>query len=220
MHPLQSELIAILAEARQRSIPLVVLGAFAVRTYLRAPDQRFTHDVDLLALPDALDALGELLTSRGYHVYRSAPWWRAERGSGKERVLLDIASGAVVDMASFESYPLAPTEARQRAEPGGEPIPVPALEDLLAMKILSHRDKDILDVVALLRDAGDTIEKDRFRAQIEARDLELPLRRGYLEIVASIESGELARLWELRTGAPPPDDLLPDAVSRLHDLFR
>ena len=220
VHPLRDELTAILAEARQRAISLVVLGAFAVRTYLREPDRRLTHDLDLLTQPDALDALGELLTSRGYTVYRSAPWWRAERGSGKERMLVDIASGAVVDMASFESYPLSPAEARQRAEPGGDPIPVPQLEDLLAMKILAHRDKDILDVVALLRDAGDAIDGNAFSTRVEARDLEIPLRRGYLEIVAALESGELARLWELRTGVPSPDDLLPGALSRLHALFR
>lgn len=220
MHPLRTELSAILAEAHQRSIPLVVLGAFAVRTYLREPDQRLTLDLDLLAQPDALDALAELLTSRGYRVYRSNPWWRAERGSGRDRILVDIASGAVVDMASFESYPLALAEAQQRAEPGGDLIPVPPLEDLLAMKILAHRDKDILDVVALLRDAGDALDGKAFNARIEARDLEVSLRRGYLEIVAAIESGELARLWELRNGSPPPADLLPGALARLHALFR
>jgi hypothetical protein len=220
VHPLQAELTAILADAQQRSIALVVLGAFAVRTYLREPDQRLTHDLDLLTPLDALPALGELLTSRGYQVYRSAPWWRGERGTGKDRILVDIAAGAVVDMASFESYPLSPSEAQERAEPGGAPIPVPPLEDLLAMKILAHRDKDILDVVALMRDAGDALDEQAFARRIEVRDLEVPLQRGYLEIVAAIDSGELARLWELRTGARPAPDLLPAALARLHALFR
>jgi hypothetical protein len=215
-----SELSVILTEAGQRAIPLIVIGAFAVRTYLREPSRRLTHDLDLLAQPDTLAVLGDLLTGRGYHVYRSAPWWRAERGSGKDRILIDIASGAVVDVASFESYPLTPADACQRSELGGVPILLPVLEDLLAMKLLAHRDKDILDVVELLRDAGDSLKRDLFRDHVEARDLEVPVRRGYLETVAVIESGQLAELWELRTGTPPANNLLPAALSQLHALLR
>lgn|GEM_PF-3955222 len=220
MHPLQDELAEILAEAERRSIPLVVLGAFAVRAYLHEPDQRYTHDLDLLANADSLVSLREMLEFRGYTVYSSGPWWRAERKSGNERILIDVALGSVVDMMSFESYPLATNEAQLRAEPGGPLIPVPPIEDLLAMKILAHRDKDILDVVALLRDVGDIIQSEVFAMRVEMRDLEIPTRRGYLEIVAAIESGELARLWELRTGAPPPKDLLPTVRTALHRLFR
>jgi hypothetical protein len=219
VHPLQHELASILAEAQRRSIPLVVLGAFAVRTYLRDPDQRYTHDLDLLTPADWLAALREMLTSSGYQVYSSGPWWRAERTIGNERIFVDIALGSVVDMMSFESYALEPKEAQLRAEPGGELIPVPPLEDLLAMKMLAHRDKDILDIVALLRDVGENIDAKRFSESIEIRDLEVPLRKGYLEIVAAIKSGELARLWELRTGAAPPADLLPRTLALLHTLF-
>lgn len=219
MHPLQHELGAILAEAERRGIPLVVLGAFAVRAYLREPDQRYTHDLDLFAHADALAALREMLTTRGYTVYSGGLWWRAERTSEKERVLVDIALGSVVDMMSSESYPLEIKEAQLRAEPGGPLIPVPPVEDLLAMKILAHRDKDILDVIALLRDVGHVIRPEAFARRVEVRDLEIPMRRGYLEIMAAIESGELARLWELRTGAPPSQDLLPQVVSQLHTLF-
>jgi hypothetical protein len=204
MDPLRAELEAILAEAAQREVGLVVVGAFAVRTYLRDPDRRRTHDLDLVALPTALEALGKLLSERGYHVYPSTPWWRAERGSGRDRIIIDIGAGAVVDMASFESYPLDVAEAQPRAEPGAAPIPVPPLEDLLAMKILAHRDKDILDVIAILRDAGDAIDVHKLRRRIDARDLEIPLQRGYLAIVAAIESGEL----------------LADALRRLHTMFR
>lgn len=220
MDPLRAELEAILTEAAQRDVGLVVVGAFAVRTYLRDPDRRRTHDLDLVAAPGALEALGRLLSERGYRVYPSAPWWRAERGVGSDRIIVDIGAGGVVDMASFESYPLDIAEARPRAEPGATPIPVPPLEDLISMKILAHRDKDILDVIAILRDAGELIDVDKLQRRISARDIEIPLRRGYLAIVAAIESGEVAQLWEQRTGVAPAAEVLADALQQLHTMFR
>lgn len=73
--------------------------------------------------------------------------------------------------------------------------------------------------MALLRDAGDRLDASRFQSGLEARDLEIPIRRGYLAFVAAAESGELAQLWEQRSGKLP-GEALAVAVERLHDLFR
>jgi hypothetical protein len=192
----------------------------AVRTYLHDPDRRVTRDVDLLVPSQALPGFRELLEEQGYRLYCAAPWWHAERGSGETRELVDIAVDQVVDMASFERYPLDPQTCVLRSEPGGSPIPVPIVEDLLALKLLAHRDKDLLDAVALLRDQGAHIDRARLFASIKLRDLEIPIRRGQLALLAAVESGALARLWEQRLGEPLDAAHAVRVVGRLRELFR
>jgi hypothetical protein len=218
--PLLEELHAIAGEAARRSLPYVVIGAFAVRTYLGRPDRRLTRDIDLLVATGGWPGFRRLLAERGYQVYEIGPWWRAERGTGPGATGIDIAIDRVVDMGTFESYPLDPRAAASRAESGGQPIPVPGIEDLLALKLLSHRDKDLLDVLALLLDAGESLSRDRFVDAIEARDLGIPVRRGYLLLRAEIESGALLGLWAQRFGKPLDPQRAAGALSICEALFR
>ena len=213
------ELCQIVAEAEARGIAVVVIGAFAVRAYLVRPDRRVTQDIDVLVREEDLAQLREVLESRGYRLYPLGPWWRAERGAGADRSVVDVAIGAVVDVGSFEAYPLDPGEASRRAEPNGVMLPVPCAEDVVALKLLAHRDKDALDLIALMRDLG-AIDAAVLTRRIEARDLEIPIRRGYLEIAAAAESGELLRLWARRSSDPLSEDELAKALARLHGLLR
>lgn len=152
-------------------------------------------------------------------MYETGPWWRAERGTGEGRRVVDVAVERVVDMASFESYPITPERAVWRAEGAGPKIPVPSLEELLVLKLLAHRDKDMLDVIALLRDAG-PVDGERFWQGIDLEDVEVPARRGYLVLMAEIRSGGLQQLWEDRFGEPLEPRDLEVVTATLEDLFR
>ena len=219
MDRVYAELCDIVDAADAVGAPVVVIGAFAVRAYLARPDRRLTHDMDLFVAEGTRERLRGLLEARGYRVYSTGPWWRAERGAGELRHVVDIAVDAVVDVASFNSYPLDPADSRRRAEPGGPPLPVPAVEDVVALKLLAHRDKDVLDLVALMRDT-DHVDRDELGKRVSARDLETAVRRGYLEVVAAAESGQLAELWARRSNEPLPAEELARALARLHDLCR
>jgi hypothetical protein len=216
---LHAELCAIIEAAQRKGIGLVAVGAFAVRAHLVEPDRRRTNDIDLVVESAAQNEFRQLLEDRGYRVYETNPWWRAELDAATGRTLIDFGLDAVVDMASFESYALDTREAQRRAEPGRSAIPVPALEHVVAMKLLAHRDKDLLDLVALLRDAGDRLDAAALRANIEARDLEIAVRRGYLSLQAAAESGQLAQLWTERLGRPLLDETLAKALEQLHNIF-
>ena len=48
----------------------------------------------------------------------------------------------------------------------------------------------------------------------DALDLEIPVRRGYLEVVAAAESGQLAELWARRSNEPLPAEELARALAR------
>jgi hypothetical protein len=216
---LTAELGAIADEADLRGIPFVVVGAFAVRAYLRAPDRRRTADLDLVIPAASLDSMRSLLEARGYNLFRMGPWWRAQRGSGADKQVVDFCADAVVDLSSFASYPLDPADSQRKAEPGGRLLPVPPLEDVLALKLLAQREKDQVDVVALMLDAGSELDAKRFWSHVEERDLEIAVRRGWLELAATIEAGAFQQLWQERLGEPLPPGQLDRALTALQDLF-
>jgi hypothetical protein len=215
---LHQELLAIVEDARRRGFRLVALGAFAVRAYLKAPHGRLTHDIDLLVARSDLESLRTALEERGYRVYDTGTWWRGERPTQKGRYVIDIAVDEVVDAAAFDTYPLDPGDAVEIAEPGAAAIPVPSLEDILALKLLAHRDKDVLDLIALLRDAGERVRRDAFLDRVEHRDLEIPIRRGYLAVSALVQTGELLALWRARHGEDLDPELLRRAMEHLEGL--
>lgn len=214
---LRSTLQSIVTDAQNVGVPIVTLGAFAVRAYMRHPDQRKTNDLDLFTHSASFPALQKILVAHGFRVFPSGPWWRGE-AAGPPRLVVDVAVDAVVDLRSFDRYAVDVRAARERNE-GGAPLPVPSLEDLLALKLLAARDKDILDVAALMMDRGSEIDAAAFLRRIEEQDLEIPIRRGCLHVISAQTSGELARLWKQRTGASPDPASLARAIEALQALF-
>lgn len=66
---------------------------------------------------------------------------------------------------------------------GGTPVPVIAAEDLITMKVLAGRDKDLDDVVAVLTARGDRLDLDRIRSTL--RLIERALERS--DLVAELD---------------------------------
>ncbi|MBI2389954.1 MAG: hypothetical protein HYV09_10220 [Deltaproteobacteria bacterium] len=120
--------------------------------------------------------------------------------------------------------PLDPGGGVMRNEPNGPELPVPALEDLVAQKLIAAREKDALDV--LLVAASADFDRQRLALSIEARDVEVAVRRGLFELFGTARSGRLAQLWRERTGEVLAEDMLARApprptrsTSRLQDWF-
>jgi hypothetical protein len=212
MDPLLTELAAIVDAAERAGVRLAVIGACALRTYLPRPELRRTVDLDLLVASGGRSALASILESRGFRLYSTGPWLRAERPEGTPRIV-DIAFDAIVDLASFQAYPLDPARAVRRCEPGGPELPVPLLEDLVAQKLIAAREKDLLDVLLVAVDAS--IDGARLARNVEDRDVEIAVRRGALELVAAARSGRLAQLWSERTGEPLAADALARALAAI-----
>jgi hypothetical protein len=143
--PLLAELAAIVADAERAGVSVAVIGAFALRTYLARPEARTTTDLDVLIRSEGRAGFDAILSRRGFTIYTTGPWLRAERAAGAPRIV-DVAVDAIVDLASFERYPLDPRLAVRRHELNGPDLPVPALEDLVAQKLIAAREKDLLDV--------------------------------------------------------------------------
>ncbi len=134
---LADELARVCEEAGVRP---VVIGGLAVSHH---GYMRVTADVDILVARQDAVAL--------YRRLRSEPGWRRYSEGFKNTELgvgLDICvEGERTAPGSTEEFP-DPAELRTVAV---RPLPVPALAELLALKVMSGRARDDADVVELLK---------------------------------------------------------------------
>ena len=134
---LADELARLCEEA---AVKPVVIGGLAVNHH---GYMRVTADVDILVARRDAVAL--------YRRLRSEPGWR-RYSEGFKNTLLDVGLDICVEgertaPGSTEEFP---DPARLRTVAAG-PLPVPALAELLALKVMSGRARDDADVVELLK---------------------------------------------------------------------
>ncbi|HUH03450.1 MAG TPA: nucleotidyl transferase AbiEii/AbiGii toxin family protein [Kofleriaceae bacterium] len=120
-----------------------LIGGHAVNAWA---EPRFTADIDITvaADADAIERVRQDLLARGYRIVRevgaelpSGPdFLRLVRGSDDPPIDLQIAK------TSFQE------EVIRRARPGRPPIATP--EDLIVLKLIAHRPKDLLDLRNLI----------------------------------------------------------------------
>ena len=149
---------------------------------------RATQDVDVLALIPSLQlpAVVEALIAAGFHLRDSRGLERAItvadlRESQRQRSLFAIWLG-LVKVELFA--PVLPLQHRMldRARPmpwRQRTVPVTTAEDLILIKMVFHRDKDLRDVRAMIATSGTTL--DRSYMQTQATDVLSPDQREELQ---------------------------------------
>lgn len=145
---LESALADLMGWLDAAKIPSVIIGGVAASVLGRP---RLTQDVDALAiLPDAHGAQAVRLAAH----YNIVPRIEDALGFAKRsRVLLmrHATSGVDIDVTlgelPFEHEAVARSESRQV---GGTRLRLPRVEDLLVMKAIARRPKDIQDLQGLL----------------------------------------------------------------------
>ena len=165
--------------ARELGITPLVIGGLAVNHhgYLR-----LTADLDVLVSKAAAAGLLRRL--------RAEPGWKRHHEGFKNSVL-----GVSVDIC-VEGEKTAPGSAETFPNPGElatidtAPLPVPALSELIALKVMSGRARDDADVVELLKRHRPRIADVRRKAAKRLRTAEARERLGALVLRAR---DELAR---------------------------
>lgn len=174
LDPLRTTLAALLDWFRAESIRSMVIGGVAA-SLLGRP--RMTRDVDVLVwIEDPAHWPGFLVSGRAHDFEpRIAD---AIGFASRARVLLlrHAKTGIDVDV-SFGGLPFE-DEALTRAGEGklGDlGIPLPAPEDLVIMKAIAHRPRDVADIEAVL-DAHPNLDRERIRRWVRefAEALDMP----------------------------------------------
>lgn len=169
--PFQIALRDLLKWLHGRSV--VIIGGVAA-SILGRP--RTTQDIDALMLLDS-EKWGQLLESA--KEFGFAPrFGTALKFAQKNRVLLvkHIASGIDIDI-SFGALPFE-EECVARATKvriAGMSLPIPSPEDMIIMKTVAHRGKDMADIEAII-DAHPKLDMNRIKKWVKefARVMEMP----------------------------------------------
>lgn len=174
----QTVLADLLKWLKGRSV--VIIGGVAA-SILGRP--RNTQDIDALILLDN-DEWAKLLESAKKFGFTSRIN-NALKFAQRSRVFLlkHIASGIEIDIC-FGALPFE-EECLARAikvKVAGMSIPIPTPEDLIIMKAVSHRTKDLIDIEAII-DANPKLDLKRIREWVKefSRVLEMPEIRDNLE---------------------------------------
>ena len=140
---------AILAWSEASSVPVLIIGGVAV-SILSKP--RTTRDVDVVAwLPDPGEWRAFLNDAERHGIVPRIP--EALEFALRSRVLLlrHDRSGVPIDI-SMGALPFEENAIRRAVltDVGGIRIPLPIPEDLIVMKAVAHRSRDMVDIESIL----------------------------------------------------------------------
>jgi hypothetical protein len=175
----------------------VVVGGLAVRLLVSENTVRVTGDVDIVAMDEAArERLLSHLRSIGYHVGASGGWYRAAL---KGKPIIDVGTHPVVNPRTFEELTLRAAPAVQML--GGLAVSVASPDDLGLLKLVAHRDQDIVDLLLL----SSRMSASSVAARVQHDDVERTAAEGAQVARLLIQSGRLEELTEELVGRRPMD---------------
>jgi hypothetical protein len=142
------ELAEVRAFLTPQGFPMAVIGGVALAAY---GNPRMTLDLDIVTEAAAQDGVVGFMESRGFETLHRSTGYSNHRHPDRARGRVDFmyVSGATSQRLF--------ADVRELAGPGGQLMPVPGPEHLIAMKVQAIRDapertwQDMVDVGYLLR---------------------------------------------------------------------
>ncbi len=163
MTDLEAALVEVVAALEACRLPYVLIGGLAV-AFTGEPRTTLDVDVSVWSDPEKLGTAVQCLC-KSLRPFPKEPLQFVEH----RRVLpVSTANGVRADIV-FASLPVE-REAIRRAiwkQIAGRSIPVASVEDLLLMKLVSEREKDLSDARALLRRFGKSLDRDYLVPKLE-----------------------------------------------------
>lgn len=143
------ELLALVHELEAQHVPYAVCGGLAVALH---GHPRFTHDIDLLAPKEALDAIRRAAHRCGFVLESGSITFGA--GTERERELHRFTKAQSTEALTLDILIVAPAYDRAWRERAtvawrGQRLWAVSREGLIDMKRLSGRARDLADIEAL-----------------------------------------------------------------------
>jgi len=174
------DLKKLVEEAKQWNLKLVLIGGYAVRAYTKP--RRFTKDLDFVTIREGLGQMKGFLHHMNYE-YKSGEFWLSGSKKLKETWIdLHMSIDKVHDITTGYDYPITPnffknSQKRKITAYFEEnsylslQAQISSIEDLLIMKLIPLRDKDLIDVIALVLDSYGQINPSRLTQSIHEANL-------------------------------------------------
>ncbi len=167
---LKQTLEQLLKLSRDFGIQPRLIGGLAVRGFARR--KRYTHDIDLTGSRYDKPNLVMILKQMGFDYQDQSQFEgvKASKRIGNKTVEIHIAIDRLWDMVSNRTYTPSSDSAEVSIDEAGDLLaPAVSAEDLLILKLMPLRDRDLCDIIALLLDLPD-INAGTFWANCERTD--------------------------------------------------
>ena len=192
---LKQTLIRFLELCRELDVHPRLIGGLAVRGFARR--KRFTHDIDLaISLRDKPNLI-TLLKQMGFDYQDQSQFEgvKASKRIGNIAVEFHISVEKLWDMTSNQTYTLSSESVESPIDDDGELIaPTVSIEDLLILKLMPLRDRDLSDVIALLLDAP-SIDARLFWENCARTDITRHIAAQLAKLEYSLKSGDFREVW-------------------------
>jgi len=172
-----------------------LIGGLAVRGFARR--KRFTHDIDLAISRRDKPNLIALLKHMGFEYQDQTQFEgvKAIKRIGSTTIEFHISVEKLWDMSSNQTYTLSPESAEVPIDDAGKIVaPAVSVEDLLILKLMPLRDRDLSDVIALLLDVSD-IDSHAFWANCERTNNTRHIFIQLTKLENSLKSGTFREAW-------------------------
>jgi len=130
-----------------------LIGGLAVRGY--ADRKRFTHDIDLAISRNDKPMFISILKQMGFEYQDMSRFEgiKATKRIDDTAVEIHISVDRLWDMTSNQTYTLSPDSTDVTIDDSGTLVaPAVSVQDLLILKLMPLRDRDMSDIIALLMD--------------------------------------------------------------------
>jgi hypothetical protein len=145
---------------------------------------------------------------------------KASKRVGDKAVEFHIAVETLWDMTSNQTYTLSPESAEVPIDDAGELIaPTVSIEDLLILKLLPLRDRDLGDVIALLLDAP-SIDARAFWANCERTENTRHIAAQLAKLESDLKSGGFREAWFEYYGEPLSMRDILSALEKVRSLLK
>ncbi len=192
---LTDELRQILELCREFDVHPRLIGGLAVRGFARR--KRFTHDIDLAISRYDKPNLITLLKRLGFE-YEDLTQFegvKATKRIGNKAIEIHISVERLWDMRSNQTYTLSTDSAEVAIDDAGSLLaPTVSVEDLLILKLMPLRDRDMSDVIALLLDVP-AIDARKFWANCERTDNTRHIAAQLAKLEGALRNGDFREAW-------------------------
>lgn len=199
---LKKTLEQLLELCKQYGVRPRLIGGLAVRGY--ADRKRFTHDIDLAISRSDKPMFISILKQMGFEYQDISRFEgiKASKHIGDTAVEIHISVDRLWDMTSNHAYILSPDSADVTIDDSGTLIaPAVSAEDLLILKLMPLRDRDMSDVIALLMDLP-MIDARAFWENCERTGNTKHIAAQLTKLENALKSGSFRQAWRDFYGTP------------------
>ncbi len=219
-HELKQTLEQLLKLCRDFGIQPRLIGGLAVRGFARR--KRYTHDIDLTSSRFDKPNLVAVLKQMGFDYQDQSQFEgvKASKRIGNKTVEIHIAIDRVWDMTSNQTYTISSNSAEVSIDETGALLaPVVSAEDLLILKLMPLRDRDMCDVIALLLDLPN-IDAHMFWVNCERTDNTTHITVQLKKLENALKSGDFREAWAEYYSEPLPRREIFLAIEKIRAVLK